>query len=65
MNGFSEIRDMQILLTAYRNDSVVAEAKKLNVQGLIEKPFTSDIIMASLAHLIKMRDRYPQRQTSE
>ena len=47
---------IKVLITAYRNDSVVSEAKKLKVQGFIEKPFTSDTIMASLAHLIKVRD---------
>ena len=56
---------MKILITAYRNDNVVSEAKKLKVQGFIEKPFTSDTFMASLAHLIKMRDMNPQREMRE
>ena len=56
---------MKILITAYRNDNVVSEAKKLKVQGFIEKPFTSDTFMASLAHLIKMRDTNPQREMRE
>ena len=52
---------IKVLITAYRNDSVVSEAKKLKIHGFIEKPFTSDTIMASLAHLIQMRDRKHQR----
>ncbi len=56
---------IKVLITAYRNDSVVSEAKKLKVQGFIEKPFTSDTIMASLAHLIKMRDMNHQRELYE
>ena len=47
---------IKILITAYRNKNVVSEARKLKVQGLIEKPFTSDTIMAALAYAIKMRD---------
>lgn len=47
---------IKILITAYRNENVVAEAKKLKIQGFIEKPFTSDTIMASLAYAIKRRD---------
>ena len=56
---------IKILITAYRNENVVSEAKKLKVQGFIEKPFTSDTIMASLAYTIKMRDRNHQRELYE
>ena len=56
---------IKILITAYRNENVVSEAKKLKVQGFIEKPFTSDTIMASLAYTIKMRDRNHQRKFYE
>ena len=56
---------IKVLITAYRNDSVVSEAKKLKVQGFIEKPFTSDTIMASLAHLIKVQDMKHQRELYE
>ena len=56
---------IKVLITAYRNDSVVSEAKKLKVQGFIEKPFTSDTIMASLSHLIKVRDMKHQRELYE
>ncbi len=56
---------IKILITAYRDENVVSEAKKLKVQGFIEKPFTSDTIMASLAYTIKMRDRNHQRKLYE
>ena len=47
---------IKILITAYRDENVVSEAKKLKVQGFIEKPFTSDTIMASLAYTIKKQE---------
>ena len=47
---------MKVLITAYRTDSVISEARKLKIQGFIEKPFTSESLMASLAHLIEMRE---------
>jgi DNA-binding NtrC family response regulator len=53
---------MKVLITAYRTDSVIAEARKLKIQGFIEKPFTSESLMASLAHLIEMRDFRNQRK---
>ena len=56
---------IKILITAYLNKSLVSEAKKLNVQGLIEKPFTSDTIMASLAFTIQQRDRNARRELHE
>jgi DNA-binding NtrC family response regulator len=52
---------IKILITAYRDENVVSEAKKVKVQGFIEKPFTSDTIMASLAYTIKMRDMNSRR----
>jgi DNA-binding NtrC family response regulator len=56
---------IKVLITAYRNDSVVSEAKRLKIQGFIEKPFTSDTIMASLAYLIRKRDLNAQRELHE
>jgi DNA-binding NtrC family response regulator len=56
---------IKVLITAYRNDKVVSEAKKLKVQGFIEKPFTSDSFMASLAHLIALREYRKQRRIHE
>ena len=54
--------DIKLMITAYRDENVVSEAKKLKVQGFIEKPFTSETIMASLAYTIKMRDRSSERE---
>ena len=56
---------IKILITAYLNKNLIIEAKKLNVQGFIEKPFTSDTIMASLAYTIRMRDRNARRELHE
>lgn len=47
---------IKILITAYRDENVVSEARKLKVEGFIEKPFSSDTIMAPLAYAIKVRD---------
>lgn len=47
---------MKVLITAYRTDSVISEARKLKIHGFIEKPFTSESLMDSLAHLIEMRE---------
>ena len=58
----SQPNAIKILITAYRDENVASEAKKLNLQGFIEKPFTSDTIMASLAYTIKMQDRNPIRE---
>lgn len=41
----------KILITAYKTEAVVNEAKKVGVQHLIPKPITSDILEASLTHL--------------
>jgi len=56
---------IRVLISAYRNDKVVSEAKKLKVQGFIEKPFTSDSFMASLAHLIAMHEYREQNRIHE
>ena len=56
---------IKVLITAYRNDKVVSEAKKLKVQGFIEKPFTSDSFMASLVHLIAMHEYREQKKIYE
>ncbi len=42
---------IKILITAYKSEVVVDEAKKAGVQHLIAKPFTSDTIEASLTRL--------------
>ena len=47
---------MKILITAYRTNGVITEARKLKIQGFIEKPFNSESLMNSLSHLLDMRD---------
>lgn len=42
---------IKILITAYKNEAVVNEAKEAGVQHLIAKPFTSETIEASLTRL--------------
>ena len=48
----------KIMITAYKSEAVVKEAKKVGVQHLIAKPFTSDTIEASLTFLAA--DRCPK-----
>ena len=43
---------MNILITAYGNEKVVLEAKKIGVQDLIQKPFSINTIEESLSKLI-------------
>jgi two-component system nitrogen regulation response regulator GlnG len=52
---------MKVLITAYRTDRIISEARKLKIQGYIEKPFTSESLMASLAHLMEMREFRKQK----
>jgi DNA-binding NtrC family response regulator len=42
---------VRIMITAYINESLVSEGKKIGVQDFIAKPFTSEILQASLARL--------------
>jgi len=53
---------MKVLITAYRTESIISEARKLQIQGFIEKPFTSESLMASLEHLIEMHEFRKQRR---
>ena len=53
---------MKVLITAYRTKSVISEARKLMIQGFIEKPFTAESLTDSLAHLIEMRELRKQRR---
>jgi len=43
---------LKILITAYKTDAVVSEAMDLGVNDLIEKPFTTNSIEASLSRLV-------------
>jgi len=59
MDGIEFLRQIQtskpnaikILITAYKSELVIEEAKKAGVQHLIAKPFTSETIEASLTFL--------------
>jgi len=53
--GTSQKNAKKVLITAYKSDLVVEEAKKAGVQHLIAKPFTSETIEASLTYLIADR----------
>ena len=48
---------LKILITAYKSKPVVSEARKLDIQGFIEKPLTSDTIMGSISYLLKKREK--------
>jgi DNA-binding NtrC family response regulator len=60
MNGLEFIRQLpanqdkalKILITAYGSKDVFSEAQRIGVHDCIPKPFTSEIIEASLKHLI-------------
>jgi len=43
---------MKILLTAYGSPSIAAEAELIGIHEYIEKPFTTQVIEASLSRLI-------------
>ena len=47
----------KIMITAYKSEALIREAKKAGVQHLIAKPFTSDTIEASLTFLAA--ERFP------
>jgi DNA-binding NtrC family response regulator len=46
---------LKILITAYGSEKLFAEARKLGVHDYIPKPFTSEVIEASLNRLIENR----------
>jgi DNA-binding NtrC family response regulator len=48
-----------MLITAYLTDSVVSEASDLHVQGVLEKPFSSETFFDSLSAVLKNRCRQP------
>ena len=48
---------MKILITAYGSEHAVTDAKKIGIQDLIEKPFTTKTIEASLSRLIGKHDQ--------
>jgi len=53
----SQQNTKKIMITAYKSEALIREAKKAGVQHLIAKPFTSDTIEASLTFLAA--ERFP------
>jgi len=49
---------LTILVTAYGSKDVVLKARKIGVQGFIDKPFTLKVIKDTLSDLLKKRDDY-------
>ena len=47
-----------ILITAYGDDEVISEAKRIGVHDIINKPFNSEDIEASLGRLIEINRNY-------
>ena len=64
MNGVEFFKRIQrfhtkatkILMSSYKSEEVVSEAKKLGIKDFIEKPFTTKRIEESLCRLIKTRE---------
>jgi DNA-binding NtrC family response regulator len=46
-------RALKILITAYGNEQVISEAKRIGIQDLIEKPFTTRTLETSLSKLVE------------
>ncbi len=53
----SHPESMKVLLTAYREDKVIAEANRIGVDDFIEKPFTAKTIEESLSRLIEKQEQ--------
>ena len=48
---------LRILITAYGNEQVISEAKRIGIQDFIEKPFTTKTIETYLSKLIETERR--------
>jgi len=46
----------KILITAYMNEGLKSAAKKIGIEDFVAKPFNSETLEASLAHLIEKRE---------
>ena len=55
---------IKILISAYGNEDVVSEAKRMGIQDFIEKPFTIKTIEESLSRLIQMNEKQIQKSSS-
>jgi len=47
---------LKILITAYGNEQVASEADRIGIHDLIEKPFTTGTLEASLSKLVRWRE---------
>jgi DNA-binding NtrC family response regulator len=45
---------LKILITAYGNQTIFAEAELIGVEAIIEKPFTVEILRQSLSRLLQV-----------
>jgi DNA-binding NtrC family response regulator len=53
----SHPRALRLLSTAYRNERVAAEAERIGIKELIEKPYTAKTIEQSLSRLIEKEEQ--------
>jgi len=53
----SHLDAIKILITAYRSEELVSEAKRMGIQDFIENPFTSKAIEESLVRMIEEREK--------
>lgn len=58
----SHMNPMKVLITAYRSNDVITEAKRIGVQDFIEKPFTIETIKDSLFRLIQENKKEIQKR---
>ena len=49
----------RILITAYRNDEITAEAKRMGINHIIYKPFSTGTIEECLTHLVETQHLCP------
>ncbi len=50
----SRRRVAKVLITAYGNDTILSEAKRIGIDAVIEKPFTVEILKLTLSRLIRV-----------
>jgi DNA-binding NtrC family response regulator len=48
---------LKILITAYGNEKIFAEAQAMGVESVVEKPFTVEILKQSLFRLLESKDQ--------
>ena len=56
---------IKILITAFGNEEVISEAKRIGIEDIIEKPFTTTNIEESLSQLIEKHDKENQQPNLE